>query len=388
MLSLLRASDEADQFLAAPALDALAREVAVDGWHLHPGDRVGPYAVTQLIGAGGTGEVWRARDDRLGRDVALKVLLPHLVRDAGLTRRFAEEARAAGALNHPNVLTVYDVGEYRGAPFIVSEHLEGESLRRRLREGAVSPAETLAIGALVAAGLEAAHSRGIVHRDLKPDNIFLTSDGGVKILDFGLAKLYAPDGDHALAGGRLTLTGVIVGTAGYMAPEQARGQPVDQRADLFALGATLYEMLAGRRAFAGASTVEALHAILSTDPPALLDGNPTNSVGARANRRTAPRKGASPALPVGGRGSRGARAMRAGRRQGSPRAVHTSKTVLAGRVAGLAVATALVAGGWWIRGRPPPTRRCLSRSSCGRCPVNSDSTPLPRSHRMARHWRL
>ena len=352
VLSLLQASDEADQFLAAPALDALAREVAADGWSLRRGDQVGVYSVTQLIGAGGTGEVWRAHDDRLGRDVALKVLLPHLVRDPGLTRRFAEEARAAGALNHPNILTVYDVGEHRGSPFIVAEHLEGESLRRRLRAGPLSPEDALAIGADVAAGLAAAHARGIIHRDLKPDNIFLMSGGGVKILDFGLAKLYTP-AEGTLVGDRLTLTGVIVGTAGYMAPEQARGQPVDPRTDLFALGATMYEMLAGRRAFVGASTVEALHAILSTDPPALRASNPRISQTlARIVERLLEKEPADrfqSASEV--REALDRSAHEPGGARHAPFAIRRLLWPL--RTAALVAAAALVGGGWWIRGRPP-----------------------------------
>ena len=209
--------------------------------------------------------MWRATDERLERDVAIKVLLPHLTDDPERLKRFASEARTAGALNHANILSVYDVGEHGGAPFIVCEYLEGESLRARLQAGALPAVTAVGIALQIARGLAAAHARGIVHRDLKPENVFLRSDGGVKLLDFGLAKLQAP----ATPGASNAVTGVIAGTAGYMAPEQATGQEVDARADLFALGATLYEMLTGERAFRGASTIETLRVNLTSDPPKL-----------------------------------------------------------------------------------------------------------------------
>jgi Tol biopolymer transport system component len=213
--------------------------------------------------------VWRATDQRLNRDVAIKVLLPHLSDDPGRLRDFESEARTAGAINHANILSVYDVGEHLGAPFIVCEYLEGESLRTRLHAGALPLERAVAIALQIARGLAAAHARGIVHRDLKPDNVFLRSDGGVKLLDFGLAKLQATASPALPPGASATVGNTIAGTAGYMAPEQATGTEVDARADLFALGATLYEMLTGERAFAGASTVARLHAVLTTDAPAL-----------------------------------------------------------------------------------------------------------------------
>ena len=194
------------------------------------------YTIVQLLGSGGAGEVWRARDERLGRDVAIKVLLPHFATDGDRLRRFAEESRTAGALNHSNILTVYDVGEHHGIPYLVSECLEGQSLRQRLDAGPMPCRRPLAIALDIARGLAAAHARAIIHRDLKPENTFLSLDGGVKILDFGLAKL------------QLSLEGVptrnaphrspasSLGTAGYMAPEQVKGENVDARADLFALG--------------------------------------------------------------------------------------------------------------------------------------------------------
>jgi TolB-like protein/Tfp pilus assembly protein PilF len=239
---------------------------------LAAGSRLGPYEIVDRLGSGGMGVVYRARDPRLGRDVALKVLPDDVASDPERLRRFETEARAAGALAHPNVVVVHDIGEAGGTPFVVSELLEGETLRERLRRGALAPGEAVAIALGVAQGLEAAHERGIVHRDLKPENLFLTRDGRVKILDFGLAKLRAPGApadSQAETWSRETRAGTILGTPGYLAPEQARGQDADARADLFALGAVLYEMLSGRRAFAGASVADTLAAILREDPPAL-----------------------------------------------------------------------------------------------------------------------
>jgi serine/threonine protein kinase len=268
-LSLLTAADASAEFLTTPALERLARTMAADGWSLKPDERVGVYTVREQLGSGGAGEVWRATDERLDRDVAIKVLLRHLSDDPERLQSFANEARTAGALNHANILSVYDVGDHRGAPFIVCEYLEGESLRTRLRAGPLPVETAVGIALQIARGLAAAHARGIVHRDLKPENVFLRSDGGVKLLDFGLAKLQAPAAPETPPGALSRLTGVIAGTAGYMAPEQATGEEVDARADLFALGATLYEMLTGERAFKGASTIETVHAILTTEPPAL-----------------------------------------------------------------------------------------------------------------------
>ena len=232
LAALLHASDVSGDFLATPALDAFARQVSREGWAVQPGDRVAVYTIAARLGAGGMGEVWRARDERLGRDVAIKLLLPHAGDAAERAQAFEREARAAGALNHPNVLTVYDVGEHDGAPYIVTECLEGESLRARLARGPLALDDTVVVAQQVARGLAAAHARGIVHRDLKPENVFLTGDGGAKILDFGIA---------ALASGEA----LAAGTAGYVAPEQLRGEPVDARADIFAFGAVLREMLPG-----------------------------------------------------------------------------------------------------------------------------------------------
>lgn len=271
-ISLLAADDAPGEFMATPALDRLAQSVASEGWGLQPGDGIGAYTILRLLGAGGAGEVWRARDDRLGREVAIKILLPHFSNDADRLRRFADEARTAGALNHSNILTVYDVGEHRGIPFLVSECLEGQSLRERINAGPVPPEEAVTLALGVARGLAAAHARGIIHRDLKPENTFIRSDGVVKILDFGLAKLQsALDGEQRE--GNHTMTGVIVGTAGYMAPEQVKADAVDARTDLFALGVMLYEMLGGRHPFRRGSTFETLHAVLTVDPADLSTAN-------------------------------------------------------------------------------------------------------------------
>ncbi len=226
------------------------------------------------------GEVYRAQDPRIGREVAIKVLPAAYSSDPDRLRRFEQEVRAAGALNHPNVLTIYDVGTHDGSPYIVSELLEGETLRARLAGAAPLPQRKAVEHALeMARGLAAAHEKGIVHRDLKPDNLFVTKAAGVKILDFGLAKLTYPEAvqgtvSHLPATPGVTEPGVIMGTAGYMSPEQVRGQTADHRADIFAFGAILYEMLKGRRAFAGDTPVEALNAILKQEPPELSGESP------------------------------------------------------------------------------------------------------------------
>ena len=240
---------------------------------LAPGVRLGAYQVTSLLGSGGMGEVYRAHDGRLGRDVAVKVLPAAVAGDEERLRRFELEARAAGALNHPNVLAIHELGRHDGVPFVVAELLEGETLRTRLQQGPLSPARAVDLALQVARGLAAAHERGIVHRDLKPDNLFVTRDGHIKILDFGLAKLEPELAGTGLDGAptmtRGTTPGSVLGTVGYMAPEQVRGRPADHRADIFSLGAILYEMLSGRRAFRGDSAVETLNAILKDDPAEL-----------------------------------------------------------------------------------------------------------------------
>jgi eukaryotic-like serine/threonine-protein kinase len=240
---------------------------------LAPGTRTGPYEILGPIGAGGMGEVYRARDERLSRLVAIKVLPRSFVGDPERLRRFDQEARAAGQLNHPNIVVVYDTGTYDGAPYVVEELLEGETLRQRLHGGPLPARKAIDYARQVAQGLAAAHQKGIVHRDLKPENLFVTPDGRVKILDFGLAKLQrheesVPSLTQAPTQAA-TSAGVVLGTVGYMSPEQVRGQPADHRADLFSFGAILYEMVTGRRPFEGPSSVETMNAILHAEPPSI-----------------------------------------------------------------------------------------------------------------------
>ena len=276
LASLLVAAEQSGDFLTTPALDDFARQVSREGWSVQPGDRIGCYTVARRLGAGGMGEVWRARDERLGRDVAIKLLLPHPSDATERVLALQQEARAVGALNHTNVLTVHDVGEHGGAPYLVTECLEGESLRGRLRDGALPVEAALDVALQVARGLGAAHGRGIVHRDLKPENIFLGLDGRVKILDFGLATLHDSEaqGSPSQALPAEARRSLVAGTAGYMAPEQLRGEVVDRRADIFALGAVLHEMLAGCPPFKGQSTLATLEAVLKLEPPELSAVNP------------------------------------------------------------------------------------------------------------------
>src|SRR5215468_10827685 len=225
-------------------------------------------------------EVYRVRDQRLQREVALKVVGERLSGDAAFLARLEQEARLAGSLNHPNIVAVHDVGSHDGAPYVVTELLQGETLRERMR-GRVSTSQAIDWTIQIAEGLAAAHQRGIVHRDLKPENVFLTRSGHVKILDFGIAKAAAavtePRGllEPTLSPqGAMTRSGAVLGTPGYMSPEQVRGEPLDARSDIFSFGAILYELLSGRRAFPGGSVVESGHAILHDDPPPLPDGVP------------------------------------------------------------------------------------------------------------------
>jgi Tol biopolymer transport system component len=241
---------------------------------LSSGTKLGPYEIQSLLGAGGMGEVYRAKDARLDRIVAIKVLPASLSADHDRMQRFAQEARAAAALNHPNILSIFDIGDEHGSPYVVSELLDGETLRERLRSGALSSRKAIDYGLQVARGLAAAHEKGIVHRDLKPENLFITSDGRVKILDFGLAKLTRPEavsGADAPTVHAVTEPGLIMGTAGYMSPEQVRGQVADPRSDIFAFGAILYEMIAGKRAFHGETSADTMSAILKEETPELSE---------------------------------------------------------------------------------------------------------------------
>ncbi len=237
--------------------------------HLTAGTRLGPYDIVAPLGAGGMGEVYRARDSRLGRDVAIKVLPASFAADPDRLRRFELEARATGMLNHPNILAVYDIGTHEGAPYLVTELLEGDTLREHIP---LPRRKTIEYAQQIANGLSAAHAKGVTHRDLKPENIFITKDGHVKILDFGLAKVTSADASKT-ATLNATAPGTAMGTAGYMSPEQVRGLAIDQRSDIFSLGVILYEMLSGQRAFQGDSAVEAMNAILKQDPPPLPDAS-------------------------------------------------------------------------------------------------------------------
>jgi len=243
---------------------------------LTPGTKIGPYEIAGSIGAGGMGEVYRAHDHRLDRDVAIKILPASFAQDVDRLKRFEQEARAVGALNHPNILAIYDIGQHDGAPYLVSELLEGEDLRKHM-DGSPLPQRTaVEYAAQIAHGLAAAHEKGVVHRDLKPDNIFILRDGRVKILDFGLAKLVPPEAlsntPHSgatlgvTASAPATSPGQVMGTVGYMSPEQVRGHIADHRSDIFSFGTILYEMLTGQRAFKRDSSIETMTAILKEDP--------------------------------------------------------------------------------------------------------------------------
>src|SRR5215813_1606217 len=260
---LLASSDEVrTSFLESSALPVT----------LIPGTKLGEYEVVGLLGSGGMGEVYRARDTRLARDVAIKVLPSFYSNDPDRLRRFEQEARAAAALNHPNILAVHQLGSYNGAPYLVEELLEGETLRGQLQRGRLTVRKAIDYGVQIVRGLAAAHEKGIVHRDLKPENLFVTKDGRVKILDFGLAKLMPPQPGSKQSAPTLddqTEEGMVMGTVGYMAPEQVRAQTADHRTDIFAFGTILYEVLTGKRAFQKPTSVETMNAILNEEPPAI-----------------------------------------------------------------------------------------------------------------------
>ena len=272
--SLLAHADTDAEQLFAPVADLAATVFAA---RLTPGERLGPYAIVEFLGAGGMGEVYRAHDPRLERDVAIKVL-PAAEFDPDRQRRLLSEARSAGALNHPNILTVYDVGVYGDSPFVVSELLVGETLRHALERGPLPPLVAIDLLIDTARGCAAAHDHGIVHRDLKPENLFVTRDGRLKILDFGLARQTSgavPNGPGEPAPASATHEDLAaastgLGTVGYMSPEQVRGEPVDRRADIFALGAILFEAATGRRALDGRSDAQSIEAVLRVEPPALM----------------------------------------------------------------------------------------------------------------------
>src|SRR5437764_881512 len=240
---------------------------------------ISQYKVLSLLGEGGMGEVYRARDTKLGRDVAIKVLPAAFSADAERLRRFEQEAQAAGALNHPNILVIFHIGTHDGAPYIVSELLEGEELRDRLDQGQLPLRKVIDYAQQIVSGLAAAHEKGIVHRDLKPENLFITRDERVKILDFGIAKLTAspqatnPDISEDATRKVLTNPGMVLGTVGYMSPEQVRGEKADYRSDVFSFGVILHEMITGRRAFKRDTMAETMTAILKEEPEELSASN-------------------------------------------------------------------------------------------------------------------
>jgi eukaryotic-like serine/threonine-protein kinase len=330
---------------------------------------LGPYRILDSLGAGGMGEVYRAQDSRLDRFVAVKILPAGFAGDPDRVRRFEQEARAAAALSHPNILAVHDVGQHEGVLYLVSELLEGETLRQRLTGHPLPASIAVGYAAQIAEGIAAAHDKGIVHRDLKPENLFITRDDRVKVLDFGLARLRpavaAHEGATVLAPGVATTeVGQILGTAGYMAPEQVRGEPVDHRADIFALGAILYEMLGGRRAFTGNSAVATMAAILNEEPPELsalqgpsapvLDRIVRRCLDKRPERRFDSARDLAFALQALGSGT--TLAPQGGGRQRGPAVLRTLAAL------GVIALVALLA---WLAGRssapsvgdPPPARR-------------------------------
>jgi serine/threonine protein kinase len=237
---------------------------------LAAGEQLGPYEIISPLGKGGMGEVYRARDTRLRREVALKLLPDAAAHDADSLHRFDRETRAVATLNHPSILAIHDTGSFRAVPYAVTELLEGESLADRLRTGPLHPQKAVEVACQIADGLAAAHDKGIIHRDIKPDNIFLTNEGRAKILDFGIARIEQPTRTAGLSDtisrSRSSSSQFLVGTAGYMSPEQVRGKSIDGRSDVFSLGATFFEMLTGRRAFMRDSPVETLGAVLRDDP--------------------------------------------------------------------------------------------------------------------------
>src|ERR1700687_1623678 len=237
------------------------------------GTKISHYEILSPLGAGSMGEVYRARDSRLERDVAIKVLAQLVSSDPQRLRRFEVEAKAAAALNHPNILAVYQMGTYAGVPYLVSELLEGKTLTETIRRGPLPLRKVIDYGVQIAHGLAAAHAKGITHRDLKPDNLFVTREGRVKILDFGLAKVQLKETPNALAP-TVTLPGVAMGTMGYMSPEQLRGLATDQRTDIFAFGAILYEMVMGKQSFFKPTEADTISAILNEEPPSISQFSP------------------------------------------------------------------------------------------------------------------
>jgi hypothetical protein len=273
VVSLIASHNQARTFISAPPADVIGAMIAERQSGSMIGRRLGRYRLDSLLGAGGMGEVYRARDTRLDRDVAVKILPSHLAGDPEALRRFEREAKAVAALSHPNILSIFDFGVEAGVSYAVTELLKGETLGERLKRSPLDWREAVAVGAAIASGLAAAHARGIIHRDLKPANVFLTADGGVKILDFGIARIkriVSPEAETATS--TLTATtapGVVMGTIGYMSPEQVRGQNAEAPSDIFSLGCVIYEMLSRHCPFARDTAAETIAAILKEEPPPL-----------------------------------------------------------------------------------------------------------------------
>jgi serine/threonine protein kinase len=282
-ISLIEAHQEAGDFLEAPALETDA-QVLLEA--PEPDREIGPYKIVNRLGKGGMGEVFLAQDRRLGRLVALKTLPSYFVSDDERLRRFQTEARAASALNHPNILTIYEVGESDGPHFIAAEYIEGATLRELISAGDLTLAEVLDITAELLSGLSAAHAAGIIHRDIKPENIMRRADGSIKILDFGIAKLMDMPAEETTASFALnqTQTGALMGTIGYVSPEQVRGLAVDERTDIWSCGVVLHEMLNGRRPFAGVTNADTIVAILDRPPASIFVSDSKVSVLAQLQR--------------------------------------------------------------------------------------------------------
>lgn len=347
----------------------------------HPA-RLGPYEIVGFVGAGGMGEVYRARDRRLSREVAVKILPKDVLRDSEGFARFVEEARAASALNHPGIVTIHDYGEEEGQPYIVMELVEGESLKQRLVYGPVSTKEAATLGRQIAEALAAAHEKGIIHRDLKPANVVVTPEGRAKVLDFGLARRSPPrtsrPGDTVATRMKETEAGLVVGTVDYMSPEQVRGETVDGRSDIFALGTLLFELLSGSPPFSRATPADTMVAVLSDDPPALSGRIPAVAPGLERLVLRCLEK--SPALrfqsardvafALEAVGAASVPLTAAAERPIVPSRRKGRAAVVAGVVTGgLALAAALAGAGWWAgrtgapAGPPEMTRLTFSRGS-------------------------
>src|SRR5437588_3299292 len=268
--SLIDAYDEAGDFIEEPAIVHDAHVLISNHQQNNIGREIGPYQIIERLGAGGMGEVYLAQDRRLDREVALKILPAYFVSDKARLRRFQTEARAASALNHPNILTIHEVGEVDQLHFITTEFIDGQTLRELIAQEDLSLVEVLEIAIQVAEALTAAHAAGIVHRDIKPENIMRRRSGLVKLLDFGIAKLLEPPSSDSKTAKTQTETGVVLGTVGYMSPEQARSLPVDERTDIWSLGVVLYEMLAYRPPFVGVTRMDTMVAILEREPALLF----------------------------------------------------------------------------------------------------------------------